>query len=169
MCYTLITGSGTEPWRGVGVPMLAARSAFRARFLRGVRQLQSTPYSELSIGVPKETVALERRVAQTPETVTKLVKAGFTVKVEKGAGVAASFSDASYEKAGASIVDRDAAFACASPTAPASSAPALPGHAATRTNATTTPTHMAPREPRQGGRSNQAASPPSLASPLFLK
>ena len=92
------------------VSMLAARSAFRGRFLRGVRQLQSTPYSELSIGVPKETVALERRVAQTPETVTKLVKAGFAVKVEKGAGVGASFSDASYEKAGASIVDRDTAF-----------------------------------------------------------
>ena len=94
--------------------MIAARSAFRGRFLRvcprGVRQLQSTPYSELSIGVPKESVALERRVAQTPETVTKLVKAGFTVKVEKGAGVGASFSDAAYEKAGASIVDRDTAF-----------------------------------------------------------
>jgi len=94
--------------------MIAGRSRFRGQLLRvfprGVRQLQSTPYSELSIGVPKESVALERRVAQTPETVTKLVKAGFAVKVEKGAGVGASFSDAAYEKAGASIVDRDTAF-----------------------------------------------------------
>jgi NAD(P) transhydrogenase len=100
--------------RSGGATMIAARTALRGRFIRvcprGVRQLQSTPYSELSIGVPKESVALERRVSQTPETVTKLVKAGFAVKVEKGAGVGASFSDAAYEKAGASIVDRDTAF-----------------------------------------------------------
>ena len=55
-------------------------------------------------------VALERRVAQSPESVEKLVKAGFAVKVEKGAGVGSSFSDSAYEKAGATIVDRDTAF-----------------------------------------------------------
>ena len=62
--------------------------ASRARNASGI------PYSELSIGVPKETAHLERRVAQTPETVTKLTKEGFTVKVESGAGAAASFSGA---------------------------------------------------------------------------
>jgi len=60
--------------------------------------------------LPPIQAALERRVAQTPETVGKLVKAGFTVKVEKGAGLGASFSDSAYEAAGASIVDRDTAF-----------------------------------------------------------
>ena len=49
-------------------------------------------------------------MAQSPESVEKLVKAGFAVKVEKGAGVGSSFSDAAYEKAGATIVDRDTAF-----------------------------------------------------------
>ena len=47
--------------------------------------IRGTPYAELSIGVPKETAALERRVSQTPETVGKLVKEGFTVRVESGA------------------------------------------------------------------------------------
>lgn len=105
------------------------------------RGLQSIPYSELSIGVPKETVALERRVAQatlpysctwhalphahlaptsrpsvslllrlpvhsassatprpsqTPETVKRLTKEGFTVRVEAGAGALADFSDEAY-------------------------------------------------------------------------
>lgn len=61
-----------------------------------VRSFQSTPYSELSIGVPKESVALERRVAQSPDSVKKLTKEGFTVKVETGAGVASAFSDDAY-------------------------------------------------------------------------
>ena len=68
-----------------------------------------TPYSEMSIGVPKETVPLERRVAQTPESITKLTKEGWNVLVEKGAGVESSFTDAMYEKVGAKIVDKEAA------------------------------------------------------------
>ena len=69
-----------------------------------------TPYSELTIGVPKETAHLEKRVAQTPESVTKLVKEGWNVLVEKGAGEGSSFSDAAYTAAGAQIVDKSAAF-----------------------------------------------------------
>ena len=38
-----------------------------------------TPYGEITIGVPKETTALERRVAQTPESIAKLTKEGFQV------------------------------------------------------------------------------------------
>ena len=38
-------------------------------------------YEDMTIGVPKETFPLERRVSQTPESVEKLVKAGFAVKV----------------------------------------------------------------------------------------
>ena len=55
------------------------------------------------IGVPKEMAAGENRVALVPETVAKLVKAGFKVSIEKGAGGKANFPDADYEKAGASL------------------------------------------------------------------
>lgn len=55
------------------------------------------------IGIPKEVPADENRVALVPETVAKLVKAGFKICIEKGAGAKANFSDADYEKAGASI------------------------------------------------------------------
>jgi NAD(P) transhydrogenase subunit alpha len=56
------------------------------------------------IGVPKETAAGEKRVATVPEVVEKLVKLGFKVAVESGAGDAANFSDDAYRAAGAEIV-----------------------------------------------------------------
>ena len=56
------------------------------------------------IGVPRETAAGERRVATVPEVVAKLVKLGFKVAVESGAGEAANFSDDAYRNAGAEIV-----------------------------------------------------------------
>ena len=46
------------------------------------------------------------RVAQTPESVAQLIKKGFSVVVEKGAGVASQIPDAYYEDAGAKIVNR---------------------------------------------------------------
>ena len=60
----------------------------------------------MQVGVPKETAAGERRVALVPDVVTRLTGAGFTVVVERGAGVAAGFPDEDYEAAGASLVDR---------------------------------------------------------------
>ncbi len=45
---------------------------------------QPIPYSELTIGVLKETYPGENRVSQTPDSVLGLVKAGFTVLVEAG-------------------------------------------------------------------------------------
>jgi NAD(P) transhydrogenase subunit alpha len=57
----------------------------------------------LTIGVPRETFAGEKRVAAVPEVVVKLVKLGFGVHVESGAGAAANFDDASYAAAGARI------------------------------------------------------------------
>ena len=45
------------------------------------------------IAVTKETRGGETRVAATPETVKKLAAAGFTVVVEAGAGIAASYPD----------------------------------------------------------------------------
>ena len=58
----------------------------------------------LLIGVPKETAAGEKRVATVPDVVEKLIKLGFSVAVESGAGDAANFSDETYRAAGATIV-----------------------------------------------------------------
>lgn len=69
----------------------------------------ATPYSVLTVGVPKETHQSERRVAITPQNVAMLLKKGFSrVLVERGAGEGAQLLDQAYEKAGATIVDRDA-------------------------------------------------------------
>jgi NAD(P) transhydrogenase subunit alpha len=54
-------------------------------------------------GVVRETAPGERRVALVPESAAKLIAAGFEVVVEPGAGDAASFPDAAYTDAGASI------------------------------------------------------------------
>ncbi len=57
----------------------------------------------LTIGVPRETYPGEKRVATVPEIVEKLIKLGFQVTVETGAGNAANFADETYEAAGARI------------------------------------------------------------------
>lgn len=62
------------------------------------------------IGIPLETVAGETRVAITPETVKKLKAQGHTLRVQSGAGVAASVTDEAYAAAGAEIVDAAAAL-----------------------------------------------------------
>ena len=58
----------------------------------------------LRIGVPRETAAGEKRVATVPDVVQKLIKLGFSVAVESGAGEAANFDDESYRAAGAEVV-----------------------------------------------------------------
>jgi NAD(P) transhydrogenase subunit alpha len=58
----------------------------------------------MQIGIPAETSAGEKRVATVPEVVEKLVKLGFKVAVESGAGDAANCSDDTYRAAGAGIV-----------------------------------------------------------------
>jgi NAD(P) transhydrogenase subunit alpha len=60
----------------------------------------------MNLGILKETVADERRVAAVPATVPMLVKAGCVVSIERGAGVPAGFSDEAYAAAGAVIADR---------------------------------------------------------------
>jgi len=55
------------------------------------------------IGVPRETAAGEKRVATVPEVVEKLIKLGFRVAVESGAGDAANFADDTYRAAGAEV------------------------------------------------------------------
>ncbi|MCR5781185.1 MAG: NAD(P) transhydrogenase subunit alpha [Clostridia bacterium] len=56
------------------------------------------------IGIPKEIMHDEGRVAAIPETVTKLKNDGFSVLVEKSAGKLAHFSDEEYAAAGAEMV-----------------------------------------------------------------
>lgn len=58
----------------------------------------------MKIGIPKETMAGERRVAATPETCTRYQKAGFEIIVEAGAGDASTFRDEEYTMAGARLV-----------------------------------------------------------------
>ena len=56
------------------------------------------------IGVPRETAAGEKRVATVPDVVQRLIKLGFRVAVQSGAGDAANFTDEAYRAAGAEIV-----------------------------------------------------------------
>lgn len=66
----------------------------------------TTPFGQLSVGVPKEIYPGERRVALTPANVALLLKKGWgKVYVEKGAGTAAEFHDDAYTQAGATLVD----------------------------------------------------------------
>ncbi|MCB1904781.1 MAG: NAD(P)(+) transhydrogenase (Re/Si-specific) subunit alpha, partial [Gammaproteobacteria bacterium] len=59
----------------------------------------------MKIGIPKEVHAAECRVAATPETAEQLIKLGYTVAVEAGAGDKAHFSDEAYREAGVEIYD----------------------------------------------------------------
>lgn len=66
------------------------------------------------IGVPKETFPGERRVALVPAVIPNLIKAGFEVLVEAGAGAGAGYPDADYTGKGARILaDRAQVFASA--------------------------------------------------------
>jgi NAD(P) transhydrogenase subunit alpha len=60
----------------------------------------------ITIGVPRETAAGERRVAVVPDVVRRLVALGLGVAVERGAGAGALIPDAAYEAAGAKLVDK---------------------------------------------------------------
>ncbi len=58
----------------------------------------------LTIGIPKEIFPGEKRVATVPDVVQKLIKLGFAVSVQSGAGVDANFDDDAYRAAGAAVV-----------------------------------------------------------------
>jgi NAD(P) transhydrogenase len=72
--------------------------------------VEGTPYSKLSIGIPKELWQNEKRVALTPAVTQALIKKGFTVNVEENAGVGAKFRNDDYAQAGGAIVDTKRAF-----------------------------------------------------------
>jgi len=64
-----------------------------------------------SIGVPTEIKRDEQRVALTPDGVRELVSHGFAVRVQAGAGAGAGIDDQAFQAAGASLVDREDAWA----------------------------------------------------------
>jgi NAD(P) transhydrogenase subunit alpha len=59
------------------------------------------------IGIPRESLPGETRVAATPQTVGQLIKLGYEVVVESGAGAASSFADDSYTEAGAGVASAE--------------------------------------------------------------
>ena len=65
----------------------------------------------MKVGVAKESGPGETRVAVVPDTARRLVGEGVEVLVERGAGEAATFSDAAYEEAGARLVSGDELYA----------------------------------------------------------
>lgn len=64
----------------------------------------------MRIGIPTEALATENRVAATPTTVVQLVKLGYEVVVQSGAGARSSMSDAAYVDAGATVGTVDDAW-----------------------------------------------------------
>ena len=65
----------------------------------------------MRIGVPKEPEN-ESRVAIVPGSMKKLIKAGFEVFIEKGAGISANYLDSQYEDLGANVVSRKEVLEC---------------------------------------------------------
>ena len=92
--------------RVAGAQRFAARAPlpFNVATAPDLAERVGVPYGDLTVGVIKETQKLENRCAQSPQSAGSLAKAGFKVVVEKGAGVAAGFSDEAYEAEGATIV-----------------------------------------------------------------
>lgn len=71
------------------------------------------PYTNLTIGVPKEVFLNEKRVAITPAVTEIFTKKGFKVLVEENAGVLAKFPNDTYAAAGASIVNAKEVYSSA--------------------------------------------------------
>jgi H+-translocating NAD(P) transhydrogenase subunit alpha len=64
----------------------------------------------MKISVPKETKFKENRVAITPDVLKNLIKKGFSVQVENGAGINSFYSDEAYTAAGATLVDKNKCY-----------------------------------------------------------
>lgn len=64
----------------------------------------------IQIGVPKEVREGEKRVALSPDSVSRLVKLGFNVHVETGAGLQSFFTDTQYQKVGAILEENSASL-----------------------------------------------------------
>uniref|UniRef100_A0A6A7FTN8 NAD(P) transhydrogenase, mitochondrial n=3 Tax=Hirondellea gigas TaxID=1518452 RepID=A0A6A7FTN8_9CRUS len=100
---------GSSPAKPVG-KSAAAKTVTTEEPVAAAKVL-GTPYSQLTIGVPKESFKDEKRIAVSPTVVQILTKKGFKVIIASNAGDGAQFSNASFEKAGATIVTQDKSFA----------------------------------------------------------
>ena len=58
----------------------------------------------MKIGIPKEIHQGEKRVATTPEAATQIMKLGFSVSIESGAGLSADISDEAYKEVGVEVI-----------------------------------------------------------------
>ena len=95
-------------WRRSSTLTSKAKRAPEVNYVPGQRRYlsttESTPYKNITVGVPKEIYHNERRVAITPANVSALLKKGFQrVLVERDAGEAAMFPNGVYEHAGATL------------------------------------------------------------------
>ena len=66
----------------------------------------------MKLGIPKETVDGEARVATTPEIAKKIIAGGLEVLLERGAGAGSHFTDEAYEAVGVTLTDRAGALGC---------------------------------------------------------
>ncbi|MBD5210569.1 MAG: hypothetical protein HDS77_04785 [Bacteroidales bacterium] len=66
----------------------------------------------ITIGVPRNIDASERRFPLTPEGVNRIIEKGYTVKIEHGAASSIHYSDNAYSRQGAELTDRHGALAC---------------------------------------------------------
>src|SRR5437868_13105 len=72
--------------------------------------LKGLQVEKMRVGTPREIAAGEARVAMTPDSALQLQKLGYACAIERGAGVAAGFSDEAYAKAGVDIAPTAAAL-----------------------------------------------------------
>ncbi|XP_078484833.1 NAD(P) transhydrogenase, mitochondrial-like [Ciona intestinalis] len=84
------------------------RSSVSRKFTQSTGYLQKgNPYKDITIGVPREVLENEKRVALSPAGVTILSKIGYKVKVEENAGEASEFSNSMYSDVGATIASKN--------------------------------------------------------------
>jgi alanine dehydrogenase len=76
-----------------------------------LKELSNARYP-MTIGIPKENLKVEKRLAFTPEAVDMIIEAGHRVIFEEGAGTGVNYSDAAYSESGAEIASREQVFDC---------------------------------------------------------
>ncbi|XP_071769613.1 NAD(P) transhydrogenase, mitochondrial [Centroberyx gerrardi] len=109
----VVTSCSAPVFSGVSCAKLQSARAVKSQCLRFFRTQQTlgrcaspgVPYKQITVGVPKEIFQNERRVALSPAGVQALIKQGFNVVVESGAGESSKFPDEHYAQAGATIKD----------------------------------------------------------------
>uniref|UniRef100_A0A1A8R3X6 NAD(P) transhydrogenase, mitochondrial n=1 Tax=Nothobranchius rachovii TaxID=451742 RepID=A0A1A8R3X6_9TELE len=113
LLHVVATSCSAPVFRSVSSVKVHSGPALKSTCVRFFRTHQTLwrssspgiPYKQLTVGVPKEIFQNERRVALSPAGVQALIKQGFNVVVESGAGEFSKFHDEQYTQAGAAIKD----------------------------------------------------------------